>query len=1204
MKMLLCPLLGGIIALLLNAFPVFSQSLEYTENKGQWNDEVQFMGRLSTGALYLLKDGYKVLQYDAEPYRRVINAASGHSFLHESGEAGLQAVSPEGNMQVKSHAYRVRFTQSENSTVLTGEKKIPGYTNFFIGNDPSKWKSEVGSYHLVNYLSVYKGVDVRFFSDNGFAKYEWIIAPYGELNKIKLEYEGVESLRLDKGELVVKTSVGETRERKPYSYQLTPAGRKEIPCSFIVTGNRVTFRLSGYDPALPLVIDPTFVFSTFVGSVSDNWGYTATFDKQGNAYGGGIIMGSNYPVTTGAFQTNFGGGTSSTEGVSGFDMNIVKLDPQGRTRIYSTFLGGNSNEQPHSLIVDESGNLIVAGRTLSANYPLRGSGLIGSGGQWDIAITKFNAAGTQLIGSVRIGGTLNDGVNVRHKFPVSAPSFTDQNYGDDARSEVVVDAAGNIYLAGCTQSANFPVTPNNVQGTLRGEQDALVLKFNPLLSNLEFATFLGGTNYDAAYVLTLDAGGDIYVAGGTMSLNFPGDKAGTVGASFAGGQLDGFIVRIDVNNGVIKKAAYIGTSGNDQLYGIQHDKNGFVYVMGTSTGNFPVRNAVFRQNGGKQFIAKIQPDLSNYVYSTVFGTNSAVPNLSPTAFLVDNCENVYVSGWGGNIIPSAAYQIAPTTGMTVTPDAIKPNTDGLDFYFFVLEKDATKQLYGSFFGQQTNSQSHDHVDGGTSRFDENGIIYQGMCANCDGGQFPTTPGTVSPNNPSSRCNLAIVKINFNLSGVRAGLQSFVEGVRRDTSTCVPATIEFRDSVALGKRFEWNFNDGSPGVVTDTPFVRHTFTRQGNYRVRLIAIDDGKCITRDTAFLNIRVRIDRVPMNATVDRLPPCTDLNYRFNNLSTPFPGKPFKDSSFLWLFGDNSAPVRAGLNSVNHRFPAPGTYNVRLVLADTNYCNAPDTFHLQVRVNPDVVARISAPQFGCAPFTVTLNNSSLGGSSFFWDFGNGQRSTITNPTVTFTQPGNYQIRLRAIDPSTCNLEDSTVVNLLVVGSPNAAFSFTPNPSRENIPTTFINQTTGDAAYYKWFFGDGDSLITARGDTLVRHQFPRTGVYNTCLVAITEFGCADTTCVQINALVNPMVDVVSAFTPNNDGTNDRAVVIGFGVTKMNFRIYNRLGQLVFESNDVRLGWDGKFKGKDQPMDGYAYTLDAELIDGTPVKKTGSITLIR
>jgi gliding motility-associated-like protein len=1184
-----------------------AQLLEYTENKGQWANEVDYMGRLSAGAFFLTATGYKVLQHHPEDYYRVLNSTSGHSFLHAGGQqlhSTIEEIRSE-NQVIRSHAYQVSFTGSNTNATKSAEKAMEGYSNFYIGNEPSKWASQVKSYGVVTYRNMYRGVDVRYYSDNGFVKYDLLVAAGGAADEIAMEYKGVNALKVVRGALHVSTSVGETVEREPFAYQLINGIRKQVPCSYSVKGNTVRFKIDDYDPASALVIDPTFVFSTFAGSVPDNWGYTATFDKEGNAYGGGIVMGTGYPTTTGAFQTTYGGGTASTEGSSGFDINIIKLDPLGRTRIFSTYLGGNSNEQPHSLVVDSDGNLLVAGRTLSQNYPLRGAGNIGQGGQWDIVVTKFNAAGTSLIGSVRIGGSGDDGVNVRHKFPVTSPSFTDQNYGDDARSEIIVDEVGNVYVAASTQSTNFPITNGVFQPNLSGIQDALVLKFNSNLTSLEFATYLGGSGYDAAYVLIAEPGGDILVAGGTMSNNFPGDKAGTVGAVYSGGNLDGFIARISSNGAILRKSTYIGTPGNDQLYGIQKDKNGFIYVTGTSTGNFTVRNAAFSQAGGKQFIAKLQPNLTAYVYSTVFGTNNPNPNLSPTAFLVDNCENVYVSGWGGNIIAGQPYPIAPTTGLSVTPDAIKSVTDGMDFYFFVLEKDAVRQLYGSFFGQQAANipGSHDHVDGGTSRFDENGIIYQGICANCSGGQFPTTPGTVSPNNPSARCNLAVVKINFDLSGVRTGVQSFIDGQRRDSSGCVPATIEFVDSIAIGKRFEWSFGDGSPMVATDTPFTVHTFTRQGNYRVRLIAIDDEKCIPRDTAYLNVRVRIDRVQLNAEAILQPPCQDLNYRFNNLSTPFPGKPFKDSSFIWIFGDNSPPVRAGLESVTHQYPGPGTYNVQMLLADTNYCNAPDTFRLQVRVNPNVEARFTGPLSGCVPFRAVLNNTSLGGNSFFWDFGNGQTSTQMNPVVLYTQPGIYRVKMIANDPNTCNRTDSTFFSITVSGPPNALFTYSPQPSLENIPSSFTN-LSGPAVGYRWIFGDGDTLFTTKRDTIIRHQYPRTDVYNTCLVAINEFGCTDTTCLPVTATVTPIIDVVTAFTPNNDGVNDRAVVYGFGVVTMKFRIFNRWGQLMYEGSDPSRGWDGNFKGKPQPMDAYAYTLDADLIDGSNVKRSGNITLIR
>jgi gliding motility-associated-like protein len=1191
------------IFFLLGAFNIQAQTLEYIENKGQWHHDVHFKAQLSAGALFLRPDGYRVLQYHTEDYGQALRHASGHDFSNHAvnpAQSGMHEVS------IRSHAYDVGFANANPKAVASTERQMPGYNNYFLGTDTSKWAGGVYGFGVVRYHEIYKGVDVRYYSDNGFVKYDLLLTPGAAVQDIALEYKGATALRLVKGALFITTSAGEIQEQAPYAYQLIEGVRNEIKCNYVLSGTTVRFRMPDYNPAYPLVIDPTLIFSTFAGSTPDNWGYTATFDVEGNAYGGGIVFGTGYPVSTGAFQTRFGGGVGTVEGSTGFDISIVKLDPLGQSRIYATYLGGNSNEQPHSLIVDKDGNLVMAGRTLSTNFPLAGAGLIGPGGSWDMVITKFNPGATSIIGSVRIGGTAVDGANDRHKFPNPTPNATNQNYGDDARSEVQLDEQGNIYVASNTQSPDFPVTPNNVQGSLSGTQDALILKFNPTLTNLELATYLGGTGYDAAYVLIVEPSGDILVAGGTMSADFPGFKSGTVGPNFEGGALDGFMARLGSSGNALLEVAFIGTTGNDQLYGIQRDRNGFIYVMGTSTGNFPVRNALFSQSGGKQFIAKMQPDLSAYVYSTVFGTNTANPNLSPTAFLVDNCENVYVSGWGGNIIDGAPYPIAPTTGLAVTPDAIQTATDGRDFYFFVLEKDAVRQLYGSFFGQQdgaSNPNSHDHVDGGTSRFDQNGIIYQGMCANCNGGQFPTTPGTVSPNNPSTRCNLAVVKINFNLSGVRTGIQSFVDGIRRDSSYCVPATIEFVDSIAIGKRFEWSFGDGSPSIATDTPRAIHTFANEGVYRVQLIAIDDEKCIPRDTAIMNIRVRIDRVPLNARGSLLPPCESLNYRFENLSTPFPGKPFKDSSFVWIFGDNSAPLRSGLAPVTHRYAGAGTYNVQLILADTNYCNAPDTFRFQVQINPLVTSRIEAPLTGCAPFTINFRNTSVGGTTFDWDFGNGQTSNLAAPVMIYPLPGQYRIRLVANDPNTCNRTDTSYFNLFVSGSPNAAFTYNPIPSQENIPTNFTN-LSGPAVLYRWDFGDSNTLVTIRRDTLVRHQYPRTETFNTCLIAINEFGCADTTCLPVPARVNPLIDVVSAFTPNNDGVNDRAMVYGFGVVKMTFRIYNRWGQLMFESSDPRQGWDGMFKGKPQPMEAYAYTLDADLINGERVKRGGSITLVR
>jgi gliding motility-associated-like protein len=1200
------------IFFLLFSGSLYAQTFEFVENKGQWHQDVQFKGELNGGAFFLKKSGYRALQHHSSDFEAAMAFFTGHSHAQEgernpkmlSAGKPLEPAGEDGPM-VRSHAYDMIFEGANPNPQILPEREMVGYSNYFIGNDPAKWKSGVKTFGAVRYVSLYPGIDVRFFSENGYLKYDIIVSPTANAAQIGLRYDGASVSVQKNGELLVKTSVSDIREREPYTYQVQNGKRTQIDCKYVVTGNLVTFKLGNYDRNSTLVIDPTLIFSTFTGSTVDNWGYTATFDGFGNAYGGGVVFGNGFPTTVGAFQGNFGGGGNTGEG-SGFDMGLMKLNPTGTQRLYSTYLGGGGNEQPHSLVVDGLGNLIVAGRTTSINYPVIGNNVVGPGGSWDIVVTKFNPQGSILIGSIEIGGTDNDGVNIKHKTTSpTGPRSLFQNYGDDARSEVITDRSGNIFLASCTNSTDFPATAGAFQTGLKGTQDALLLKFNPTVG-LVFASLFGGTADDAAYVIEVEDDDHILLAGGTTSTDFPGILPNSLGPTYHGGLIDGFVTRFERTGGSILGSVYIGTGGVDQIYGLQKDRNNFVYVSGTSSGNFIVRNAAFSQTGGKQFIAKLANDFSTFVYSTVFGPNTINPNLSPTAFLVDRCENVYVSGWGGQMGGSIPYPNNGTTGLTVTPDAIDQITDGKDFYFFVMEQNATRQLYGTFFGQQDlpNSGTPDHVDGGTSRFDPTGAIYQGICANCSPGQFPTTPGVVAPSKPpSATCNLAVIKIAFDLSGVISGIKSSIDGVDGDTSACSPTLVNFRDTIGMAKTYRWLFGDGTPEITTVLPETSHSFAVAGTYRVRLIAVDDARCFPRDTSFVNIRVRTDRVTVSAQAIKVDPCQSNTYRFQNLSTIIPNKPFKDTSFTWNFGDNSPLVKSARTDVVHQFPAPGTYNIQLILTDTNYCNAPDTFRIQLRVSPTVIAAFDIQSPGCAPYLAKFANTSAGGQTFAWTFGNGQTSAAINPTTVYATPGNYAVRLIAIDPNTCNVRDTIIKTVVVLPKPAARFTFSPNPSEENIPTAFTN-LSDPATRYKWLFGDGDSLITIRRDTLVKHQYLQTGVYNACLITVNDIGCSDTLCRSIQASVNPLVEVVTAFTPNKDGKNDFAVVIGFGVSKMTFRIFNRWGQLVFESNDPKIGWDGRFNGADQPIDVYGYTLDAELLTGEKLKKSGSITLVR
>ncbi len=578
--------------------------------------------------------------------------------------------------------------------------------------------------------------------------------------------------------------------------------------------------------------------------------------------------------------------------------------------------------------------------------------------------------------------------------------------------------------------------------------------------------------------------------------------------------------------------------------------------------------------------------------------------------MVDRCENVYVSGWGGK--PNEAFLKGNVKGMPVTPNAIKAKTDatGSDFYFFVLQKDAVSQLYGTFFGQDDppNSQNGpqtfgDHVDGGTSRFDKYGVIYQAMCANCFRAvPFPGTPGASSMTDNATvggKCNLGMLKIAMNFAGIQAGLQASIDGVPYDTIGCVPLTVDFSDTIQRAKLYYWNYGDGS-GDTTTIPNISHIYNTTGRFLVRLIAIDSTTCNISDTAYTTIRVGNNKVNLDFISNKLPPCTSLSYSFTNTSSATFGG-FNPNTFTWDFGDNTAPVvQSQSPPIVHSYAGPGTYRVKLSIDDTTFCNSPDDTIKTVRLSPQVTALFSTPPGGCVPYTADFVNNSLGGLNFIWDFGDGTPpSTQDNPSHLYPVVGTYIVKLKAFDSTSCNKEDSISFTITVSPIPSAAYTYSPNPPQENVFTDFVNQSLG-ATKYIWDFGDGDTSTEVNPS----HIFPATASYKVCLKAFNQAGCSADTCMDVQALIKPLVDVPSAFTPGRFGINSRIKVEGFGIAQMQWVIYNRWGQKVYEATSRKSAWDGTFNGKIQPVDVYTYTLDVTFTDGKKYRKTGDITLLR
>lgn len=1175
--------------------------VQFIENKGQWDSRVKYMTQAGDGAFYLEEKGFTVSQYAAADVDNAKALAHGEE-NRKTSRGG----------KVRTHSYKVDFLNAQTPEIVAG-KPLSTYNNYFIGKDPSKWASDVKIYQVVTYKNIYPGIDVRYFVDGGQnLKYDFLVNPGADVNAISLKYTGTNGLAIKNKELQITTSLGKSRTLRPFTYQLGTGENPSVDCRYELKGDILKFKVGRYDPTKLLIIDPTEIFFSYSGSTADNWGFTATYGKDGSFYGGGIVFGVGFPVSPGSYDQTFNGQ---------FDIGIIKLSPDGKNRIYATYIGGSGDEQPHSLIEDPFGNLVIAGRTNSSDYPVfpaRGASS-GAGGGYDIVVTKLNATGSALIGSMRIGGSGADGVNIRDQASDQNQMLSlKRNYGDDARSEVLLDKSNNILVASSSSSKDFPVTPNAVQKALAGLQDGVLLILNPSCTDVTYATYLGGQANDAAYVLGIGLTGNIYVAGATASKDMMGiSPSGVIKSTFVetkvGGDIqpDGFVLELNSTGTAIIRGTYIGTDRSDEVYGIDLDKNGFVYVMGTSEGNMPVINAAYSVPGAKQFILKLKPDLSDYVYATVFGSpNAPVPNISPTAFMVDRCENVYVSGWGGK--PNSAYAGGNTIGMPVTPDAIKPQTDpaGSDFYFFVLEKNATSQLYGSFFGENDIIGSGppltygDHVDGGTSRFDSRGFIYQAICANCFREvPFPGTPGSWSPTNQanapnSGKCNLGMVKIEMDFSGIRSGLQVYIDGQPRDTVGCIPLTVNFADTVKKAKLYYWDFGDGT-GDTTTASVNSHFYSAVGVYNVRLIAIDSSTCNISDTTYQKIYLGNNRVTPDFIPTKIPPCTNLAYSFTNISTAVQGS-FNPGIFTWNFGDNSPEEKHSFSDpVQHTYAGPGTYNVKLTVSDPAYCNSPRDTVIAIRLSPEVKAIFSTPPKGCAPYQATFINNSMGGLQFLWSFGDGSTSTDIAPVHAYPNPGTYTVKLLAFDSSSCNRVDSMSMTIVVSSKPIASFNYSPLQPQENTATNFFNQSLG-ATSYLWNFSDGDTSTEVNPN----HTFPATATYNVCLTATNDFGCTDDTCIEVKSLIRPLLDVPKAFTPGKFGINSEIGVKGFGIGQMQWRIYNRWGQKVFESNSVKLRWDGNFNGKPQPMDVYSYTLSVTFTNGTKVTKTGDITLIR
>jgi len=604
--------------------------LSFEANQGQVDSEVKFLSRGRGYTLFLT--GTEAVLALNQPQRTPRTRRE--SFMPSSAPSASSTVQ-----------LRLRLLGANPQPEVRGLDELPGKSNYFIGSDPAKWRTNVPTYAKVEYRDVYPGVSLVHYGNQQQLEYDFVVSPGADPGAIEFEAEGAERIEIDDaGDLVMHVPGGQVRQHKPIVYQQIAGHRRDIPGRFVLRDSafrdlsrrsrdphpqRVGFEVGAYDQSQPLVVDPVLVYSTFLGGSA--CGGCAAFgiavDSYGNAYVTGQTSATDL-ATVSPLQGTSGGG---------WDAFVAKLNATGSALVYSTYLGGNGVDRASGIAVDSSGNAYVTGYTESTNFPTASPLQATYGGGHDIFVAKLNPAGSALVYSTYLGGY-----------------YTDWGYG------IAVDSSGNAYVTGYT-SGNFPTASPLQASHGGGGSDAFVAKLNAAGSALVYSTYLGGSGDDRGVGIAVDSSGNAYVTGSTTSTNFP--TASPLQAANGGGTYDAFVAKLNAAGSALVYSTYLGGSGRDEAAGIAVDASGSAYVTGwTQSTNFPTASPLQPANGGgwsDAFVAKLNAAGSALVYSTYLGGGVQDNGFG---IAVDSSGNAYVTGYTNSPDFPKASSLVPSGG--------------------------------------------------------------------------------------------------------------------------------------------------------------------------------------------------------------------------------------------------------------------------------------------------------------------------------------------------------------------------------------------------------------------------------------------------------------------------------------------------------------------------------------------------------------
>lgn len=1117
----------AVLSLVVFAFSATAQT-GFIENSGLYPSRVTHYHDVNSGRLFVEPSGftYHLLDYDA------IKEYYGHNCEHHEGHDNHKVV-------LKGHVIRMNFVNANTATITSNpEERKSHYYNYFIGNDPSKWASDVAAYSAVEYNNVYHNIDCRLYENQGGLKYDFIVKAGADANEIQLKYEGASSIEIsEEGRLIVETTLGDIVEDTPYAYQMIDGRKQEVPCHFKLKKGVVSFRFpEGYNEQYELIIDPTLIFSTYTGSTGLVSADAATYDSQGNLYASGGTFDASYPTTTGAYQQNYSGA-----GMGAWQVVISKFDTGGNTLLYATYIGGTTSgagggggfpppppgppaaDYPYSLYVNSSDQLVLLAQAETTDYPTTMGCYDNTlGGTRDYVVSILSAAGNNLVASTYLGG---DGDEVG-------------NFQEMA-SGLILDGADNIYVAGTTNSTNFPGTGGSAQATLAGGNDGILAKLNGSLTNLVWATYIGGSGTDNATDVKIASNGDVIVVGNTSSNNFPSNGGALTNLQ---GNQDGFAVRLNAGGTALLNGTYIGTASKDKVKFVQIDENDEVYVLGaTSSGSYPTTAGVYSSPGGMNyFVHKFTANLGATVYSTCIGGNSSGSNseLYPTAFGIDYCQNVYFTG----------SVISSNGGFPLTANAHTSTTRGL--YICSLERDAVALEYGSYFGgnvggASTGGQGSHYHETSNCRYDQQGILYHTECTAA--GNYPMLNQAF--NSQSQSNDGASFKFDFQFTEELDSLDLGPD----TTLSCNVVSYLLDASGYQGVDYLWSTGDtteqigvGSAGTywvmvyhacdtIYDTVTIDFAIPFQVTYTATpaTCSASDGSAtitITGGTGNETIEWLAPATGNTATAQNLPAgvvsvvvsgsgCTDtvdVSVGMTSTMVVLLDSINDVNCFGYLDGEAYVSVGNATAPINYVWSNSGsaTNSATDLPAGTGFviitdnAGCVDTVDYTITEPDAILVQSTIDDANCGNADGAIDITVSGGvPGYTYLYSNG------NPTEDLIDvvAGTYD--LTVTDNNGCTFD--TTYTILDVPGPDVAISgFDVCLGDLSQFLSTVSSTSGaNISSYNWTMGDGTLATGANTD----HTYQNAGQFDVMLIVQDDLGCSDTA-----TLVHQVLDIPEA----------------------------------------------------------------------------------